>query len=36
LREESADLLYHLGVLLYARRLSYSDALEELVRRMGR
>jgi phosphoribosyl-ATP pyrophosphohydrolase/phosphoribosyl-AMP cyclohydrolase len=36
LRAESADLLYHLGVLLHARRLSYSDALEELARRMGR
>jgi phosphoribosyl-AMP cyclohydrolase / phosphoribosyl-ATP pyrophosphohydrolase len=36
LREESADLLYHLGVLLYERRLSYTDALEELTRRMGR
>ena len=34
LREESADLLYHLGVLLYERRLSYSDALEELTKRM--
>jgi phosphoribosyl-ATP pyrophosphohydrolase/phosphoribosyl-AMP cyclohydrolase len=34
-REESADLLYHLGALLYARRLTYADALEELTRRMG-
>jgi phosphoribosyl-AMP cyclohydrolase / phosphoribosyl-ATP pyrophosphohydrolase len=34
LREESADLLYHLGVLLYARRLTYADALEELTKRM--
>jgi phosphoribosyl-AMP cyclohydrolase / phosphoribosyl-ATP pyrophosphohydrolase len=36
LREESADLLYHLGVLLYERRLGYADALAELTRRMGR
>jgi phosphoribosyl-ATP pyrophosphohydrolase/phosphoribosyl-AMP cyclohydrolase len=36
LREESADLLYHLGVLLYARGLRYSDALEELTRRMSK
>jgi phosphoribosyl-AMP cyclohydrolase / phosphoribosyl-ATP pyrophosphohydrolase len=36
LREESADLLYHLGALLYARRLSYAEALEELTERMGR
>jgi phosphoribosyl-AMP cyclohydrolase / phosphoribosyl-ATP pyrophosphohydrolase len=35
LREESADLLYHLGALLYARELTYADALEELTRRMG-
>jgi phosphoribosyl-ATP pyrophosphohydrolase/phosphoribosyl-AMP cyclohydrolase len=34
-REEAADLLYHLGVLLESRGLSYSDALEELTRRMG-
>jgi phosphoribosyl-AMP cyclohydrolase / phosphoribosyl-ATP pyrophosphohydrolase len=34
LREESADLLYHLGVLLHERGLSYSDALEELAKRM--
>jgi phosphoribosyl-AMP cyclohydrolase / phosphoribosyl-ATP pyrophosphohydrolase len=34
LREESADLLYHLVVLLYARRLTYADALEELTKRM--
>jgi phosphoribosyl-ATP pyrophosphohydrolase/phosphoribosyl-AMP cyclohydrolase len=34
LREESADLLYHLGALLYARRLTYADALEELTARM--
>jgi phosphoribosyl-ATP pyrophosphohydrolase/phosphoribosyl-AMP cyclohydrolase len=36
LREESADLLYHVGALLYARGLSYADALEELTRRMAR
>jgi phosphoribosyl-ATP pyrophosphohydrolase/phosphoribosyl-AMP cyclohydrolase len=36
LREESADLLYHLGVLLYARGLTYADALEELTGRMKR
>jgi len=34
LREESADLLYHLGVLLHARGLTYADAFEELTRRM--
>jgi phosphoribosyl-AMP cyclohydrolase / phosphoribosyl-ATP pyrophosphohydrolase len=34
LREESADLLYHLGALLYARGLTYADALEELTKRM--
>jgi len=34
-REEAADLLYHLGVLLESRELSYSDALEELTRRMS-
>ena len=34
--EESADLLYHLGALLYARGLTYRDALDELVRRMSR
>src|SRR5436190_20476441 len=33
-REESADLLYHLGVLLQSRGLSYTDALAELTRRM--
>lgn len=33
-REESADLLYHLGVLLEARGLSFSDALSELTARM--
>jgi len=36
LREESADLLYHLGVLLHARGLTYADALEELTKRMER
>lgn len=35
LGEESADLLYHLGALLYARGLTYGDALEVLVRRMA-
>jgi phosphoribosyl-ATP pyrophosphohydrolase/phosphoribosyl-AMP cyclohydrolase len=35
-REESADLLYHLGVLLYSRGLTYADALEELTQRMVR
>jgi phosphoribosyl-ATP pyrophosphohydrolase/phosphoribosyl-AMP cyclohydrolase len=34
LRAESADLLYHLGVLLYARGMSYADVLEELTKRM--
>jgi phosphoribosyl-ATP pyrophosphohydrolase/phosphoribosyl-AMP cyclohydrolase len=36
LREESADLLYHLGALLYARKLSFADALTELTGRMGK
>ena len=36
LTAEAADLLYHLGVVLEARGLSYADALEELTRRMGR
>ncbi len=36
LRSEAADLLYHLGVVLEARGLSYADALEELTHRMGR
>jgi phosphoribosyl-ATP pyrophosphohydrolase/phosphoribosyl-AMP cyclohydrolase len=36
LREESADLLYHLGALLYARDLTYADALAELTTRMGK
>ena len=35
LREEAADLLYHLGVVLESRGLSYADAFEELVARMG-
>ena len=34
LREEAADLLYHLGVMLEARGLAYSDALEVLTARM--
>jgi phosphoribosyl-ATP pyrophosphohydrolase/phosphoribosyl-AMP cyclohydrolase len=33
-REEAADVLYHLGVLLESRGLSFDDALEELVARM--
>ena len=36
LTEESADLVYHLGVLLYARGLTFADALRELTARMGR
>jgi phosphoribosyl-AMP cyclohydrolase / phosphoribosyl-ATP pyrophosphohydrolase len=36
LRAEAADLLYHLGVVLQARGLTYADALEELTGRMGR
>jgi phosphoribosyl-ATP pyrophosphohydrolase/phosphoribosyl-AMP cyclohydrolase len=36
LRSEAADLLYHLGVVLEARGLTYADALEELTHRMGR
>ena len=36
LRSEAADLLYHLGVVMEARGLSYADALEELTHRMGR
>jgi phosphoribosyl-ATP pyrophosphohydrolase/phosphoribosyl-AMP cyclohydrolase len=36
LRSEAADLLYHLGVVLEARGLSYADALEELTQRMDR
>ena len=34
LRAEAADLLYHLGVALESRGLSYADAFEELVARM--
>ena len=34
LREEAADVLYHLGVLLEARGLSFADALGELTARM--
>ena len=34
LRAEAADLIYHLGVLLHARGLSFSDALGELTERM--
>jgi phosphoribosyl-ATP pyrophosphohydrolase/phosphoribosyl-AMP cyclohydrolase len=30
LREESADVLYHLAVLLASRGLSFADAFEEL------
>jgi phosphoribosyl-ATP pyrophosphohydrolase/phosphoribosyl-AMP cyclohydrolase len=33
-REEAADVLYHLGVLLQVRGLSYASALEELTARM--
>ena len=33
-REEAADLLYHLGVVLEARGLTFADALDELVARM--
>jgi phosphoribosyl-AMP cyclohydrolase / phosphoribosyl-ATP pyrophosphohydrolase len=36
LRSEAADLLYHLGVVLEGRGLTYADALEELTHRMGR
>jgi phosphoribosyl-ATP pyrophosphohydrolase/phosphoribosyl-AMP cyclohydrolase len=36
LRSEAADLLYHLGVVLEARGLTYADALEELTHRMSR
>jgi phosphoribosyl-ATP pyrophosphohydrolase/phosphoribosyl-AMP cyclohydrolase len=35
LREEAADVLYHLGVLLQARDLGYADALDELTSRMS-
>jgi phosphoribosyl-ATP pyrophosphohydrolase/phosphoribosyl-AMP cyclohydrolase len=34
-RAESADVLYHLGVLLASRELGFADALEELRSRMG-
>jgi phosphoribosyl-ATP pyrophosphohydrolase/phosphoribosyl-AMP cyclohydrolase len=34
LREEAADVLYHLGVLLQARDLGFADALDELTARM--
>ena len=34
LRSEAADLLYHLGVALESRGLSYADAFEELAARM--
>jgi len=33
-REEAADVLYHLGVLLALRGLSFADAFDELVARM--
>jgi phosphoribosyl-AMP cyclohydrolase / phosphoribosyl-ATP pyrophosphohydrolase len=33
-REEAADVLYHLGVLLESRGLRFADALEELTARM--
>jgi phosphoribosyl-ATP pyrophosphohydrolase/phosphoribosyl-AMP cyclohydrolase len=36
LREEAADVLYHLGVLLQARDLGFADALAELTSRMSR
>jgi phosphoribosyl-AMP cyclohydrolase / phosphoribosyl-ATP pyrophosphohydrolase len=35
LGEEAADVLYHLGVLLEARGLAFSDALQELTTRMN-
>ena len=34
-REEAADVLYHLAVLLQARGLTFADALDVLVDRMG-
>jgi phosphoribosyl-AMP cyclohydrolase / phosphoribosyl-ATP pyrophosphohydrolase len=34
LRSEAADLLYHLGVVLESRGVTFADALEELVARM--
>ncbi len=33
-KEEAADVLYHLGVLLEARGLSFASALDELTERM--
>jgi phosphoribosyl-AMP cyclohydrolase / phosphoribosyl-ATP pyrophosphohydrolase len=36
LREEAADVLYHLGVLLEARDMTYADAFSELTARMAR
>ncbi len=33
--EEAADVLYHLGVLLEARGLSFANALDELIARMN-
>ena len=36
LREEAADVLYHLGVLLEARDMTYADAFDELTARMGK
>ncbi len=35
LREEAADVLYHLGVLLQSRGLSFDSVLDELTVRMG-
>lgn len=35
LARESADLVYHLLVLLESRQLGWSDVLKELERRMG-
>jgi phosphoribosyl-ATP pyrophosphohydrolase/phosphoribosyl-AMP cyclohydrolase len=35
LREEAADVMYHLGVLLEARGLTFASALEELTARMS-
>src|SRR5439155_6204582 len=34
LRAEAADLLYHLGVMLHARGLTFADALDELTARL--
>jgi phosphoribosyl-ATP pyrophosphohydrolase/phosphoribosyl-AMP cyclohydrolase len=36
LREEAADMLYHLGVLLEARDMTYADAFGELTARLGK